>query len=71
MSRQKNKAEETTIEHLDLLVGRISESFDAVFSRYFNFQFLYRHPGSTDMFFTMKPVTENVSHVGTCTVDLF
>ena len=52
MSRQKNKAEETAIEHLDLLVGRISESFDAVFSRYFSFQFLYRHPGSTDMFFT-------------------
>ena len=52
MSRQKNKAEETAIEHLDLLVGRISESFDAVFSRYFIFRFLYRHPGSTDMFFT-------------------
>ena len=51
MSRQKNKAEETAIEPLDL-VGRISESFDAVFSRYFSFQFLYRHPGSTDMFFT-------------------
>ena len=52
MSRQKNKVEETAIQHLDLLVGRISESFDAVFSRYFSFQFLYRHPGSTDMFFT-------------------
>ena len=49
---KRTKQKKNKIDHLDLLVGRISESFDAVFSRYFSFQFLYRHPGSTDMFFT-------------------
>ena len=70
-----NKTEEPAIEHFDLLVGRICESFDAVFSRYLSFRFLYRHSGSTDMFFMFFHVhsgsqtLKNVTHVVTCTVD--
>ena len=48
---QNELTEEPAIEHFDLLVGRICESFDAVFSRYLSFRSLYRHSGSTDMFF--------------------
>ena len=59
---KRNKTEEPAIEHFDLLVGRIRESFDAVFSQYLSFRFLYRHSGSTDMFFMFFMFIQEARH---------
>ena len=59
---QNELTEEPAIEHFDLLVGRICESFDAVFSRYLSFRSLYRHSGSTDMFFMFFMFIQEARH---------
>ena len=59
---QNELTEEPAIEHFDLLVGRICESFDAVFSRYLSFRSLYRHSGSTDMFFMFFMFIQEANH---------